>query len=162
MLRQNFNKSVSKNCFIMFYLLKPTLLKGAKRFSIVGVRVGLCCVVVVSFTTVGGSYFCWKSGVMLCGTSGLLVVWFSVIPLEGLRGAVVSLVGFREAVGIGVGMLLSICQGWHLFLSVILPEPSFRTWYCLFGSASITVPLLYHFLKCWRWQKSNFCGIHSV
>ena len=58
----------------MFYLFKPDVLKGAKRFSIVGVRVGLGCVVVVSFTIAGGSYCYWKSCVMLCVTSGWLVV----------------------------------------------------------------------------------------
>ena len=53
--------------------------------------------------------FFWKSDVMFCGTSGWLVVWFSVISLVGL-GDVVSLVGLGEHVGIRVGMLLGICQ----------------------------------------------------
>ena len=46
---------------------------------------------------------------MFCGTSGWLVVWFSVTSLVGL-GDVVSLVGLGERVGIRVGMLLGICQ----------------------------------------------------
>ena len=96
------------------------------------------------------SYCCWKSHVMLCVTSGWLVVWISVVSLVGLGEAVVSLVGLGEAVSIRVGMLLGICQRWRLFLSVIWPRPSIRTWYCLFGSTSTTVPLLSHFLKYWR------------
>ena len=86
----------------MFYSFKHGLLKGAERFSIVGVWVGLGCVVVVSFTIAGGSYYYWKSCVMLCVTSGWLVVWFSVVSLVGLGEAVVSLVGLGEAVGIRV------------------------------------------------------------
>ena len=53
----------------MFYIFKPGFLKGAKHFSILRVHAGLGCVVVVSFTIVGGSYSCWISGVMFCGTS---------------------------------------------------------------------------------------------
>ena len=94
----------------MFYLFKPGLLKGTKRFSIVDVRVGLGCVVVISFTIVSDSYCCWKACVMLCVTAGWLVVWFSVVSFVGLGEAVVSLAGLREAVGISVGMLLNICQ----------------------------------------------------
>ena len=41
----------------MFYLFKTGLLKGAKRFTIVGVCIGLGCVVVVSFMLVSGQGF---------------------------------------------------------------------------------------------------------
>ena len=146
---QNFSKSVSKNHF-MFYIFKPGFLKLTKRFSIVGVCVGLGSVVVVSFTIVGGSYCCWKSGVMLFGTSGWWVFWFSMISFVGLGEAVVSLVGLEEAVGFRVGMLLGISQRWCLFLNVILSEPSICTWYCLFGSTSITVPLSSHFFEMFK------------
>ena len=71
-----------------------------------------------------------------------LVVWCGVV----------SLMGLGEAVGIRFEMLLSVCQRWCLFLSVILPEPSIRTWYCLSGS---TLPLycfipIFKVLKGWR------------
>ena len=56
MFQQNFNKNVFKNHF-MFYLFKTGLLKGAKRFTIVGVCIGLGCVVVVSFMLVSGQGF---------------------------------------------------------------------------------------------------------
>ena len=56
------------------YSFKPGLLKGAKLFSIMGVCAGLGCIVVVSFTIVGGTYCCLESGLISCGTSGLLVV----------------------------------------------------------------------------------------
>ena len=116
MFEQNFYKSISNNHFIIkpIYSCKPGLLKGAKCFSIRGVSAGLGYIVVVSFTIVGGTYCSWGSGVMSHGTSGLLVV----------RCGVISLVGLGEAVSIRVGCYWIFVEGWRLFLSVILSEPS--------------------------------------